>query len=484
MSTTDTKFADTIIDAQKKVVESVTENAKKMANGNNFINETIDKSSEWYKNWLEGQKNFFKKTTETGANATESVKENASKMNEFFQNWMTMQNNWTKQMADMNKEWMKGVNQPNTNTNPFSNWQNNWSNWMNQMNTNNWMNQMQQHNPFTTDALKNGTENWTNFANQYQNILKNTFTNWQNHMENGTAQDAYKNFTFATDAFNKFAELWMPMYKSMQDKTFNMDVYKQWMNPEMYKELMDKYFGFIPENSRHYMQQMTDMMQNGAKQMNETAMQNYNQMRANMSQAGFNPANMFGNMLSGYNNLHGMMSEAAAPFTKMMTQTDQTKAMQEWADISNRINVYNIKNAELQYMIYAQGSKVMDKLAENISAKIKDGKTVNNLMEVYQEWLNLGDKVFVNLFESDEYSKLMAEVSAMQMQLKKDMERQMEKQMTAIPVATRSEMDEVYKTIYELKTQIRQLEKMIGLEEEAKEAVTEEKPVKRTAKKA
>lgn len=81
-------------------------------------------------------------------------------------------------------------------------------------------------------------------------------------------------------------------------------------------------------------------------------------------------------------------------------------------------------------------------------------------MALYQEWMNISDKTFVSLFESDEYSEKMAEVSAMQMRLKKDMEKQAEKMLVGLPVATRSEMDELYKTIYDLKKQVRELEKL------------------------
>jgi len=196
---------------------------------------------------------------------------------------------------------------------------------------------------------------------------------------------------------------------------------------------------------------------------------------------------MFGNMHSGYTNWHSQMNEAFAPFTKLVTPTQQTKAMQEWAEISNRVMVYNIKNAELQHMIYTQGAKVMDKLAENVAKKVQEGGEVTSMLALYQEWLNLSDKVYVNLFESTEYSTLMAEVGSMQMKLRKDIELQTEKMLKDIPVATRSEMDEVYKTIYDLKKQVRELEKKINDANEAKETVataaTEDKATK-TAKKA
>src|SRR5690606_24301006 len=144
---------------------------------------------------------------------------------------------------------------------------------------------------------------------------------------------------------------------------------------------------------------------------------------------------------------------------KMMGPNQQTKLMMEWNDIANRMAIYNIKNAELQYMVYNQGAKVMDNLAESVAKKIENGEEANSIMAIYQEWLNIGDKTFVELFESEEYSKQMAEVNALQLKLRKDIELQMEKFMVGVPVATRSEMDELYKTIYELKKQVRELEK-------------------------
>src|SRR5690606_35931408 len=97
-------------------------------------------------------------------------------------------------------------------------------------------------------------------------------------------------------------------------------------------------------------------------------------------------------------------------------------------------------------------------------------------------WMNLSDKQYVALFESDEYSKLMAEVSALQMNIKKSVDTQMESALSVYPVATRTEMDELYKTIYELKKHVRQLEKM--LEVDSMEVTPAKPAAKTTAKTA
>ncbi len=250
-------------------------------------------------------------------------------------------------------------------------------------------------------------------------------------------------------------------------------------NPAQYKEMMDKFFGFMPEQGREYFQNMGKMMQDGMSSFGKNNMAGYQQMR-DMA-AGMMPASsdMFSAMLNNYNAFNKMVSDAAAPFSKMMGPNQHSKNMMEWNDIANRMAIYNIKNAELQYMVYTQGAKVMDNLAESTAKKIEKGEEITSMMNLYQEWLNIGDKTFVELFESEDYSKLMAEVNAMQLKLRKDVEKQLEKFMVGVPVATRSEMDEVYKTIYELKKQVRELEKAL----EAAEG-TEKKATASKAKKA
>jgi hypothetical protein len=474
MANQDSKsFVETIVEAQKQMVDTVTENTRKFANGNNVVNESIDKGSEWYKNWLENQKSVFGQTTEKATAAAGNIQENAGKATEFYQNWMKTQMDTAKNIWETTLNQLKNVQQQATGSNPMEQMTSQWNNWMSNMgNMSNWMNNMNQFqnqfqnaNPFSMNTWKSASDNMSNVFNQWSEMLNGNFSEFTKNFQNGTAQDAYRNMLNTTEGFTRFYEMWSPMWKSIQDKTFNMEQYKQFMNPAMYKEFMDKFFSFMPDQSRQYFNQISETMQNGARQMfgqNAGGMQQFRQMMGNMMPV--NGSELFGSMLSNYTNAQDMFQSAMSPITRMMTPNQHTKNMAEWQDIANRMMVYNIKNAELQYMIYTQGTKVMDALAENVSNKIQHGEEVASMMALYQEWMSISDKTFVSLFESEAYSQLMAEVSSLQLKLRKDMEAQVEKQLANLPIATRSEMDEMYKTIYELKKEIRQLEKMMEIE--------------------
>ncbi len=495
MATNGKNFVESVLEAQKNLVDSMVENTKKVTNGNSFINEAIDKGTESYKKWMEQQKEAISGVTGKAEDVKEAAKENFNKANEFNQNWLNNQINWAKQAWEMNQNFIKN-NIPTADTfkanaNPadwFNNmntaW-NNMTNWMKQANQasqmqNQWMNMMQQFTPANAaETFKKSTENFSGLFNQYNELLNNSFADMQKNMQNATTQDVYSNMVNVASSFGKFYEMWAPFWKSIQDNNFNAEQFKKTFNAEAYKEMLDKFFGFMPENGRQYMQQATEWWNNGMKSFTDMGKAGYSNGRDFMSNMNpFAGQNVFEQMMNGYQSMQQAFQHAVSPIAKMVTPNQFTKNSAEWAEIADRMAVFNIKNAEMQYMVYQQGTKVMDKLIENITNKVENGTEINSMTALYQEWLNISDKVYVELFESDEYSKLMAEVSALQLKLRKEMDLQAEKMLAGYPVATKSEMDELYKVIYDLKKEVRQLEKMMEMDD-ADESTEEAKPAPR-----
>jgi hypothetical protein len=478
MATQNSKnFVDSVLEAQKKLVDSAIETTKKVANGNTFVTETIDKGSEFYKNWLNEQQKNFTGANEKVEQATETAKENMGKMNEFYQTWLNNQINWYKQAWELNQNWIKNAASGATDTNKFTNpseffngfntAMNNWSNFVSQAATaNQWWNFMQQYSPANaSDTFKKATTDMNNMFNNFYELMNTSFAQLQKNMQNATTQDAYANMINTAAGFGKFYEIWAPFWKSIQEKTFHVDQFKQMFNADAYKEMTDKFFGFVPDASRQYFQQMSNHFNDGFKHFAGAGRTGFNNMKDFF--AGMNPManlNVFETSMNAYQQMQQAFQHAVSPIAKMVTPNQYTKNAAEWSDIADRMAIFNIKNAEMQYMMYQQGTKVMERLAENVASKIENGVEINSITALYQEWLNLSDKVYVELFDSEAYSKLMAEVSALQLKLRKDIELQYEKMLAGVPVATRSEMDELYKVIYDLKKEVRQLEKMLEID--------------------
>lgn len=489
MANENKNFVETVLEAQQKLVDNVIETTKKASNNNSFVSDSMEKGKEFYKNWLEQQKKAFTGTTEKVENATSSAKENFEKAGSYYQNWLNNQVEMAKKSWEMNQNFFKN-NIPSADNyakmNPMDLF-NNWNKWYQTYQTaNNWNNLMNQFNPATTfNNFTAQNEQFTGFFNQYQELMKNSFAQLTEQLQSAGSKDAFSNMMNISSGFTKFNEMWAPFWKSVQDKTFNAEQFKKNFNFDAYKDLMNNYFGFNTDDTRQYFQQATDMFQNSMKDMASQGKAAYQQ--ASEAFQGFNPflgQNVFEQAASAYTNMQQVFSNAISPIAKMATPNTMTKNASEWANILDKSAIYNIKNAEMQYMVYQQGQKVMDALVDNIMTKMENGVELNNMTALYQEWLNIGDKVFVELFESDEYSQLMGEVSAIQMKLRKDYENQIEKSLAGFPIATKSELDELYRTIYDLKKEVRQLVKMLDLnniEEPVKaEAATEATPEAKT----
>lgn len=185
--------------------------------------------------------------------------------------------------------------------------------------------------------------------------------------------------------------------------------------------------------------------------------------------------NPYSNAWDMYHNWRNAINEAVSPLTKLTNENGPTKNIKIWNDINDLMVEFNIKNNELQYLVYQNGLKVMDKLSDKVANQLKEGKTIDSFVKLYQDWLVTGDEVFTELFNGDQYSKLMTEVSSLQMRLKKDIDDQMESMfLVNLPIATRTEMDEVYKSIYDLKKMYRNLEKMFSAEKTEQEKIVPE----------
>ncbi len=481
-------FFETMLDAQQQVVDTMVETGKKMANGNTILSETIEKGSEMFHKAVDATKETMEKVTNHTNTVKEEVKNSTNGMNEYFSQWQSQQKDWANQMMEMNKNFLSSFANPTSMQNPMQHMMNMWSNMGNMWNNptqNPMQNMMNMMNPSSMkDNMDKATEQMKAFWGQFQNIMSNNYSEFSKNFENGTLMDSYKGMFNMADGFSKFYEMWMPMMKSMSEKTFNMDTFKSTIDMSKYKEFIDNYFSFMPKGTQEYMNNMRTMWTESMKNNNAQAKDMMNNMRSSMHNM---MPDMFGNpfssMLNNYNNMYSNMMNAVSPFGKLMTPTADTKTMQEWNHIINEMNVYNLKSAEMQYMVYQTGTKAMEKIAESVMHKIENGEEINSMMKLYQEWLNISDKMYVELFETDEYSQLMAEVSAMQLRIKKSVEQQQEKMFANVPVATRSEMDEVYKTIYELKKQVRQLQSMLELDAVPSEENTSKKTTSRKATK-
>jgi polyhydroxyalkanoate synthesis regulator phasin len=103
--------------------------------------------------------------------------------------------------------------------------------------------------------------------------------------------------------------------------------------------------------------------------------------------------------------------------------------------------------------------------------------------DFYNEWVKKNEELLTELFGSEEFSKLKGEILNISMDVKKHFEKQFENVFGVYPVVFRSEVDELYKTIHDLKKQVKNLETRLAAQgASALVFEDEEKPSKNNGK--
>jgi hypothetical protein len=73
----------------------------------------------------------------------------------------------------------------------------------------------------------------------------------------------------------------------------------------------------------------------------------------------------------------------------------------------------------------------------------------------------------IELFQTDEFSRLQGDVIGLQMDMKLGMNKAFEHVMTPYPVAKSSEVDALIKQVHDLKTKVRKMERELSADKEA-----------------
>lgn len=105
---------------------------------------------------------------------------------------------------------------------------------------------------------------------------------------------------------------------------------------------------------------------------------------------------------------------------------------------------------------------------------LKTGNQPKTFEEFYNYWKTTLSNNFDQLFYSDEFSKFLGNFVDSLMILKIDIDKVLEDSLKNLPIPTKTDMDSLYKTVYELKKEVRTLKRKLR-DKEHEEAKREKK---------
>jgi class III poly(R)-hydroxyalkanoic acid synthase PhaE subunit len=304
---------------------------------------------------------------------------------------------------------------------------------------------------------------------------QNPFEAWQKAAQDafstGADADVLKSTLHKTfgssNAFQKLYEVWQPLLKAIQSRTMNQDAYKDLMDPIKVKELVDKLFKFDAENMAQLQKQMTQFSAQLASNSEHFVKPWLDAGKQNLQSfphfAEGHPAElmkMFHTMFNAFDSTVGRSFHVPA----VGKDREKLELMSRCID---DMSVYAAKNAEYQHMMYLTALNAMEKVMAELAKKIEVGETIDRFDGFLDLWVDVNEKTYFALFQTEEFSQLKDDVLAAGLNARQHYFKLMEMHLFDLPIALRSEMDDLYKTIYELRKTVKKMESQMKKEQPA-----------------
>lgn len=301
-----------------------------------------------------------------------------------------------------------------------------------------------------------------NFYNSWIRTVGNFFDDMMKSYPLGVGRDTFSKTFSGADAYMKLYDFWNSLYGALSDRAFSMESYKDVFDSTKYKEIVDKVFGFgQPQTTTEFFGQASKLAETWGTSVHRFVNPWIDALQKNLStlpdaqkhpEAGLN---VFHNIFDAFNMTFGK----ALKMPKVGKDREKIDLMMTCLD---KCSVYMSKNSEFQYRIYVTGESAMKNVVQAIVNKIKSGDEIKHYDEFFKIWTDINEEEFFQLFQQEEFSKLQGELVESAMDARRHIQQLMELYFEDFPIALRSEMNDVYKTIYDLKKQIRTLEKKLN----------------------
>lgn len=428
-------FIDGIVETQANFINNWMDSAKKMQSA--FSNGNITSEGQSiYKDWMDKQMNILNGMKDSSANLFNTANDNNPQ--EFFKNWFNQQAGYAKQMADFNQSI---YNSYSSFGKPAQDYMSNFG----QTNT-----------------------AFTNIYNAWMNTLNSSYDAMSKNMNGAFNKDVFTNFVQGNQTYAKMQEFFQPLADAIQKGQFNYEAYKNHFTADNYNNLTKQIFGNLYNGAP-----IKEVYDNGIKQL-----QGFFSNQNNLSKEYFaqvqNIAKDYPQLFSGnfdkvkelYGQVNNVFGKTFEPLLKVVTPGKEKENIESTIALMDKLAEYSIKQAELQVQLQATTQKSIEKVTKEYADKYSNPealKQLPNSQELYNEWVKVNEQLFTELFASEEFSKVKGDALNLSMDVKKHFEKQFEQTFENYPVVFKSEVEELHKTIYDLKKQVKELQTKLSI---------------------
>jgi len=430
---TNNPIIDSMLEAQATALNNWMDSAKKMQSS--LTSGNIPHEGQGIlKEWFEKQTAILNSMQQ---NSTSAFGNNNQNPQEFFKNWLNTQTTYAKQMTDFNQSILNSFNSFGK---PAQDYVSN----------------------FTTS-----NNAWTNIYNSFMHTLNTSYDSMSKNINGTFNKDIFSNFVQGNQVYTKMLEFFQPMITSMQKGQFNLEEFKNYFTANNYQHLTKQMFGdfYTGGNLKEFYDTSLNQVQNFFTNQNNLGKEYYAQVQ--------NISKEFPHLFTGnldkvkdmFANKDNVFAKTFEPLLQMSGAGKEKENIEALIALMDKVTEYSVKQTELQNKLQNTMRASVENVAKEYSEKFQnpDFTKVPEAQELYNEWIKTNEKLFGELFASEEFSKVKGETMNLAMDVKKHFEKQFESVLSNFPVVLKSDVEELQKTIYDLKKQVKELQGKLNI---------------------
>jgi len=304
----------------------------------------------------------------------------------------------------------------------------------------------------TTASVQKLYEQWLETMGTTTKTIQDTFSGAVN-------KDSLSNIFDSVDTYTKLFEVWAPFYKKMAEGQADPEKLGKFFSPEMYRDVVEQTFAFLQPSAIHsFYQEILSVFETLLAGSSESVQQLGQLFRDQQKKIATISLGNPDSIREFYTTLASQYRTALAPY--LSTSTDKhAEQTRRFLNILDVYGEYAATSSEYQQKLYKTSLKAMEEVMSTIGDKVASGSFPKSYDEFFKFWAQVNEKYFLEMMSGEDYAKLQGKMGKSSMKVKIEFDRLIESAFEHLPLARRSEVDELHKTIHELKTRIRELEK-------------------------
>ncbi len=319
-------------------------------------------------------------------------------------------------------------------------------------------------------------EQWSKMYGLWNNQYGKPFAG---QMPRNDVAETFSNIMNFSQSYMEMYQLWQPLLEQLnmgkKPKKNALQEFMSNFSTEKYNEIVSDVFGSTtPKQSENFLSQIADFTNNLLDIINQQTGGGLEKMMQQLP-------DMLHQIQGTQYEALGKVQKGIAPFLKMIPDGKEKQLLELSIQVQDDYTFYYIKSNEMQNLVQKTAQKALETTLKNMLERVKQNpEQVITFEDFFNTWMDTTEPMMIELYRSPAFGKLQAEALAVSTAIKSRFEKQLELLLEPLPIAPRSEIDELNAIIHELRSKVRTLERELSSQTQGSVEIAKEEKAKTT----